>query len=169
MGLLVFLLTTLSFAQSNPDIVVQRVLQAQSSEVARQVSDLERLQSLMPQQCMADWVLGPQRQGKGATSRVSFPLLHKRFFMVLRTVEADHVEWETLGRNGFITRLLLEPAESGVNVTLHTYLNEPHKLVRKHFFDKVQPVWVWCYEQALDRLAEKVTPIGGQPGNDGRS
>ena len=168
MGLLVFLLTTFSFAQSNPDIVVQRVLQAPSSEAVGHFSDLEQLHQLMPQQCMTDWVLGPQRQGKGATSRVSFPLLHQRFFMVLRTVEADHVEWETLGRNGFITRLLVEPTEVGVKVTLHTYLNEPHKWVRKHFFDKVQPVWASCYEQALDRLAEKVTSVG-QPGIDGRS
>ena len=168
MVLFVFLLTSLSFAQSNPDIVVQRVLQASSSEVVRHFSDLERLQLLMPQQCMTNWVLGPQRQGQGAASRVSFPLLHQRFFVVLRTVEANHVEWETLGRNGFITRVLVESAESGVTVTLHTYLNEPHKWVRKHFFDKVQPVWASCYEQALDRLAEKVTSIG-QPGIDGRS
>ncbi len=156
MGLFAILFTTLSFAQSNPDIVVQRVLQAEPAEIALHVADLERLQQLLPQQCMTDWVLGPRRIGRGAAARVSFPLLHKRFFMVLATVEASHVEFETLGRSGFITRVLLEPVEPGVKVTLHTYLNDPHPWVRKHFFDKVQPRWVNCYQQALERLAEKL-------------
>ena len=156
MGLLAILFTTLSFAQGNPDIVALRVLQAEKTEIASHFSDLERLKQLLPQQCMTDWVLGPQRAGQGAAARVSFPLLHKRFFMVLRTLEGGHVEFETLGRNGFITRVLLEPVEPGVKVTLHTYLNDPHPWVRKHFFDKVQPRWVNCYDQALERLAEKL-------------
>jgi hypothetical protein len=143
------------WAGKNADVVAVRVFPVEAPVLYERLLDVEAFRAMLPADCAADWDLGEPKKGIGAHGSVRYDIggMHRHLDFVLNKAQAPReIDFEHMGRKGFVTRMALRPVEGGTELELHTYLEPPHWPFAGYFFRKVQPAWVDCYERALQNV-----------------
>jgi hypothetical protein len=138
------------------DVVVERELTVDVQQTFDLLTDVEALQQLFPEDCVADWALGEPTTGIGANARVTYRMagMKRRLTLTVSKAEAFYVvELDHPENKGFITQWALsEPGPGRAVVQLGTYLNAPPWPFKGYYYNKVQPAWTDCYTRTLDAL-----------------
>ena len=143
------------------DIVVERQIAAPTSSVYGALVDLEALGELMPDTCVAEWVVAPPAVGPGARVTVHYTigLVRRRLPGVLSDLQVDRVvDLVHEGKRGFTTRWQLEAAAEGTRVKMTTFLSAPPWPVTGPYFTRIKPAWETCQADLLAALAGRVEP-----------
>lgn len=141
------------------DVVVERRLPVSPATVRDVVDDLRTLSPLFPEDCAEEWALGAVTTGADATARVTVRAarLRRRLTVRYSKVEGDRlVELDYVGKKGFFTQFRLDGDETGTDVTLITYLEQPPWPLKKYFVFEVHPAWLDCQTRTMDALAAAV-------------
>jgi len=120
-------------------------------------ASLERALALMP--CADEPVITSNTLSEGGAFDVTYTVgfMNRQLSGSVRSaIPGQVVDWDHEGERGFITRWKIEPEGEGARVTLTTYLNQPPFPVRRYFYNRVQPNWTVCHQDALQGLAEAV-------------
>ncbi|MBT3220144.1 MAG: hypothetical protein HN348_13725 [Proteobacteria bacterium] len=142
----------------NSNITVERNLPVEKEQVLAVVTNLAKLEQVYPSHCLEEWVHGTQSNGLGAVSRVTYRFAHFKRRLAVEIVrdEGGIVDLDHHGDKGFVTRFTVAESEGGSKVKMETYVNAPGWPFRRYFFETVQPLWIKCYEQALQQLPSVV-------------
>ncbi len=138
------------------DIVAEATVPASPEAMAAVLTDLARLGTLLPRECVGIWTVGSPASGTGATATVRYDMaaMHRKLVMTVTRAEADAsraiVDWDHAGNKGFITRWTITAAEGGSTVKLASPLNPPPWPFTKYYFDAVKPEWDACQAQFID-------------------
>jgi len=141
------------------DVEATATVPASPETVMSFLLDLNNLKSIFPEDCIGKWEMGDRTFGEGASAIVRYDmgLMHRRLAMTLTHAMAPtSVDFDHLGKRGFITRWTLTPTEGGTQVRILTPLNAPPKPLKEYFFMNVHPEWKGCYERTLAALATSV-------------
>ncbi|MBM4393821.1 MAG: SRPBCC family protein [Deltaproteobacteria bacterium] len=132
------------------DIVNEGTVAASPEAMVAVLTDLARVGTLLPRDCVGQWTPGVPASGAGATAEVRYDMaaMHRKLNMTVTRVEADAgralVDWDHAGNKGFVTRWTVTAAEGGSAVKLASPLNPPPWPFTKYYFDAVKPEWDAC-------------------------
>jgi len=169
-----FLLTGLAIAGDRwsgyeTDVVATAQVERSPEDVYYQLKDLKRLSALFPEDCAAGWEFGGSSVGAGARAAMTYtPGAMNRTLAAELTEPLDAARLQApgqpageltwgydlvhFGKKGFTTRVRIVEAPGGSEVTVATYLSYPPWPTRRHFFLKVHPAWVACYQDVVGAL-----------------
>lgn len=142
------------------DIVAEATVPASPEAVAAVLTDLARVGTILPRECVGAWVAGSPPSGQGATATVRYDMaaMHRKLVMTVTRVEADAsralVDWDHAGNKGFITRWTVAATELGSTVKLASPLNAPPWPFTKYYFDAVKPEWDRCQAQFIEAVGK---------------
>ncbi len=142
------------------DIVAEATVPATPEAMTAVLSDLARVGTLLPRECVGAWVVGSPPSGQGATATVRYDMaaMHRKLAMTVSRVEADDsraiVDWDHAGNKGFITRWTITATDTGSTVKLASPLNPPPWPFTKYYFDTVKPEWEGCQLQFIEAVAK---------------
>jgi hypothetical protein len=141
------------------DVEAALVIPAPMERIFNHLLDLGNLRSLFPPDCVGSWEMGDRTFGEGASAIVRYDMagMHRRLAMTLtHAVSATQVDFDHLGKRGFITRWTLAPEGEATRVKVRTPLNPPPRPLRGYFYTSVQPEWQTCYARTLANLATEM-------------
>lgn len=129
---------------------------AAPSAVFNYLLDLSHWSVLYPKECIGSMEMGDRTFGEGANALVRYDMgmMHRKLPMTLTHASAPtSIDFDHLGKLGFVTRWSFAESNGGTQVTITTPLNAPPKPLRGYYYKVVQPEWNACYATALANLA----------------
>lgn len=139
------------------DISASALIPAPPATVFNYMLDLSHWSTIYGKECIGSMELGDRTFGEGANAMVRYDMgmMHRKLPMTLTHANAPtSIDFDHLGKLGFITRWTLVESGGGTQVTILSPLNPPPKPLRGYYFTVVQPEWKACYETALVNLAK---------------
>lgn len=134
------------------DVVATRTIEAPRQAVYAVLTDTARIAELAPERCMRKWEVAPD----GDTFEVLYLMeaFRRKLQVVVEEKEPPRrLEWDHLGRKGFVTRFMLEETEAGgTQVTMTTFVAPPGWPLKKYYFNTIQPAWTTCQDQLLEAV-----------------
>jgi len=136
------------------DVIAERTVQASPDAVYAVLADTERMSELAPERCMRKWEVSPD----GETFEVVYLVELWRRKLQARVVPAEpgrRLEWDHLGKKGFVSRFTVQASEQegATDLRLVTYIRPPGWPLNRYYHRKIRPGWAECYDTFLQAIA----------------
>lgn len=148
--LLLFWMGLLFAAEDEENIRAELQAPVDPGAVVAVLTDTAKIRAALPNSCMRK----ARDAGDGRFELVySVDLFRRKLTADVRRRSDTRVEWDHLGKKGFITRFEVEQAEL-TTIRMTTYVSPPGKPFRKYYAKRIAPAWEQCQKRFLENMVE---------------